>query len=206
VPPFATFGQALLVGLSIAAPVGPIGLLTIQRTLDRGLLVGLATGLGAAAADAIYGAIGAFGVRAAIEALSGARAVLALAGGLFLMALAVRTWRSAGAASAVPAASGSGVGRAFASSFALTLSNPATILSFVAIFAVLAGRAPTASAAWMVAGVFLGSALWWLLLCAGVVRLRRRLGSAALAAIRRGSAALLFGFGLWQWLGLVADV
>ena len=80
----AVFAQSLLVGLSIAAPVGPIGLLVIQRTLQRGSAIGLATGLGAAVADALYGAVGAFGVSSVIDALSGARVPLALFGGGFL--------------------------------------------------------------------------------------------------------------------------
>jgi len=89
------FLQALLIGLSIAAPVGPIGLLVIQRTLQRGAVVGLATGLGAAAADGLYGALGAYGVSAVIGALQAARLPLALAGGAFLLWLAWRTWHSA---------------------------------------------------------------------------------------------------------------
>ena len=84
----AAFGQALLIGLSIAAPVGPIGLLVIQRTLARGAAVGLATGLGAAVADALYGAVGAFGVSTLIRALQAARVPLALLGGAFLLWLA----------------------------------------------------------------------------------------------------------------------
>ena len=205
-PPLVPFGQALLVGLSIAAPVGPIGVLCIQRTLERGSGVGLATGLGAAAADAVYGAIGALGVGAVIAALQGARTALALGGGLVLMALGVRLWRSAAQALAPPAAADSraaDVARAFGSSFALTLSNPATILSFVAIFAVLAGGGAV-QPAWLVLGVFLGSALWWLVLVGTIAAWRRRLAPGVLRAIRRASAALLFGFGLWQWLALRA--
>ena len=95
------FAAALWVGLAIAAPVGPIGLLVIQRTLRHGRAAGLATGLGAAAADALYGALGAFGVTALIDALQAARVPLALAGGGFLLWLAWRTWRSAPPAQAV---------------------------------------------------------------------------------------------------------
>ena len=90
----ALFMQSLLIGLSIAAPVGPIGLLTIQRTLQQGPRVGLATGLGAAAADAVYGAIGAFGVTALIDALTAARVPLVLGGGTFLLWLAWSIWRA----------------------------------------------------------------------------------------------------------------
>jgi threonine/homoserine/homoserine lactone efflux protein len=103
VPDAALFAQSLLIGLSIAAPVGPIGLLVIQRTLQRGALVGLATGLGAAAADALYGAVGAFGVTWVIDALVGARLPLALGGGAFLLWLAWRTWHAPLADQVAPA-------------------------------------------------------------------------------------------------------
>lgn len=86
------FGQSLLIGLSIAAPVGQIGLLAIQRTLDEGRAAGLATGLGAALADAVYGAIGAFGVTGLIHWLLGVKPWLGLFGGGFLLWLA---WRVA---------------------------------------------------------------------------------------------------------------
>ena len=100
----ALFAQSLLIGLSIAAPVGPIGLLVIQRTLQRGALIGLATGLGAAAADALYGAVGAFGVTAVIAVLVGARVPLAIGGGAFLLWLAWRTWHATPATTAAPTA------------------------------------------------------------------------------------------------------
>ncbi|MFN8897363.1 MAG: LysE family transporter, partial [Pseudomonadota bacterium] len=131
------FGAALWVGLAIAAPVGPIGLLVIQRTLRHGRAAGLATGLGAAVADALYGALGAFGVTSLIDALQAARVPLALAGGGFLLWLAWRTWRSAPPAQAVAQDAGvagrPGLAGAVAGGFALTVGNPAPILSFVAV-------------------------------------------------------------------------
>ncbi len=122
----AVFAQALLIGLSIAAPVGPIGLLVIQRTLQHGAAVGLATGLGAAAADALYGALGAYGVTMLIDALQAARVPLALGGGAFLLGLAWRSWTAAPAARAAAAADARGLLGCFAGTFVLTLSNPAT--------------------------------------------------------------------------------
>ncbi|MBT9443112.1 MAG: LysE family transporter, partial [Acidovorax sp.] len=88
------FLQAAVIGVLIAAPVGPIGLLTMQRTLERGLAAGLATGLGAAAADAVYGAVGAFSVRWLIDGLTQAKTPLALGGGALLLVLAWRTWHA----------------------------------------------------------------------------------------------------------------
>ena len=196
------FVQSLWIGLSIAAPVGPIGLLVIQRTLRHGGAVGLATGLGAAAADAAYGAVGAFGVSALIGLLQGVRVPLALGGGGFLLWLAWRTWHAAAPARSAAAAGAPALLPAFAATFALTLSNPATILSFVAIFGALAGQGAPASPGLMVAGVLAGSALWWLLLCAAVGALRSRFDARAQRAVGRVSALMLAAFALWQWASL----
>ena len=197
-PDGALFAQSLLIGLSIAAPVGPIGLLVIQRTLLRGALAGLATGLGAAVADAVYGAVGAFGVSWVIDALVGARVPLALGGGAFLLWLAWRIWRAAPADHAAQAGCGDNLLQCFAGTFVLTLSNPATIFSFIAVFGTLGARMVVSSPWTMVAGVLLGSALWWLLLSAAVGRLRTRFDARAQAWVNRASALLLAGFALWQ--------
>ena len=110
----AVFVQSLLIGLSIAAPVGPIGLLTIQRTLHRGTAAGLATGLGAAAADAVYGAVGAFGVTALVNALTAARVPLVLGGGAFLLWMAFSIWRAPMAERAADVRGGPDLLRCFA--------------------------------------------------------------------------------------------
>jgi threonine/homoserine/homoserine lactone efflux protein len=199
----ALFAQALLIGLAIAAPVGPIGLLVIQRTLQRGAGIGLATGLGAAVADALYGAVGAFGVRAVIDALVGARVPLAVGGGAFLLWLAWRIWHARPAHDAA-SARGGGAFACFAGTFALTLSNPATIFSFIAVFGTLGARAQVGAPWTMVGGVLVGSALWWLLLSLGVGALRSRFDARAMGWVNRVSALLLAGFALWQWSGLVA--
>lgn len=198
-PSFPLFAEALWVGFSIAAPVGPIGLLTIQRTLERGVRAGLATGLGAATADALYGALGALGTRFLIDALVGARTALALLGGLVLLWMAWRVARQPLARQAAAAPTSGDLLGCFAGTLALTLSNPVTILSFIAIFGAMAGSARTVAVLPMVAGVWLGSALWWLLLAALVAHWRARLDDAWRLRIQWGSAALLAGFALWQW-------
>lgn len=203
---FVLFAQSLLVGLSIAAPVGPIGLLVIQRTLHRGAGAGLAAGLGAALADAAYGALGAFGVTPLIGALTDLRVPLAMLGGAFLLLLAWRIWRQPAAARGAAAGpeGGPGLARGFLSTFALTLANPATIVSFMAVFGTLAGRGLPSSPATMVLGVAAGSALWWLVLSAIVARLRGRFDARAQRLVNRISALLLAGFAMWQWASLLA--
>ncbi len=194
--------KSALIGLSIAAPVGPIGLLCIQRTLDHGPRVGLATGLGAALADAIYGAIGAFGVTALITLLTNARSLLALGGALFLLWLAWNAWHGVEPKQAAVARGGVKGWHAFGGTFLLTMSNPATILSFIAVFSSLAGGRSTAPPGWMIAGVFLGSAAWWSLLVGMIGRFRGRLQTEHLRWLRRGSAVLLAGFAAYQLISL----
>jgi threonine/homoserine/homoserine lactone efflux protein len=190
--------QSVLIGLSIAAPVGPIGLLTIQRTLARGRAAGLATGLGAALADAVYGAVGALGASALIVALTGLRPVLVLGGVAVMLWLAWQVWRSPPPDNAAAAPGGRDLWRLAAGTFVLTLSNPATILSFIAIFGALGGRLQGASPVLMVAGVLLGSALWWLLLTAVVGRLRQRFDARWHRRVNRASALLLAALALAQ--------
>ena len=200
---FILFAQSLLIGLSIAAPVGPIGLLVIQRTLQRGPAQGLASGLGAAFADAAYGGVGAFGVSAVTHALQSARVPLALGGAAFLLWLAWRTWFARPAQSAAPVADARSLLGCFAGTLLLTLSNPATIFSFIAVFGALAARGQATSPWLMVAGVLIGSALWWLLLCGVVGRLRLRFDQRWLWRINRASALLLAAFAIGQVLWVV---
>lgn len=204
-PFFMLFAQALVIGLSIAAPVGPIGLLVIQRTLQHGSTVGLATGLGAAVADAVYGAVGAFGVTSLIGALTAARVPLALFGGAFLLWMAWKTWTAAPPDHAAAVKGGQGLAASFAGTFVLTLSNPATIFSFIAVFGALAGRGAPSSPWPMIAGVLLGSAAWWLFLSAAVGRLRTRFDVRVRRWVNRASALLLAGFAVWQWASMLGS-
>jgi threonine/homoserine/homoserine lactone efflux protein len=189
--------RGLLIGLSIAAPVGPIGVLCIRRTLSSGRLVGFVSGLGAASADATYGAVAAFGLTAISSLLIGARPWIHLLGGVFLCYLGARTFLSAPAERAART-DGRGLPGAYASTLGLTLTNPATILSFAAIFAGLgiaqgSGYGP---AAWLVLGVFIGSASWWLLLSNAIGLLRARIGPRQLRWVNRVSGVILLAFGL----------
>jgi threonine/homoserine/homoserine lactone efflux protein len=192
------FLKGAVIGLSIAAPVGPIGLLCIRRSLAEGRLVGLFTGLGAATADAIYGGIAGFGLTAVSNVLVAYRVWLALFGGLFLCYLGIRTFLSAPARDDASSRR-SGFASAYASTFLLTLTNPMTILSFVAIFAGLglASGADYRGATLLVVGVFAGSAVWWLTLSSGSALLRTRLGGGGMRLVNHLSGAMILAFGIY---------
>jgi threonine/homoserine/homoserine lactone efflux protein len=192
------FVRGMIIGFSIAAPVGPIGVLCIRRTLADGRGVGLATGLGAATADATYGAVAGFGITIISGLLLGAQTWIRLVGGLFLIYLGAKTF--VGTPSEMTTqAEGRTLLRAFTSAVALTLTNPSTILSFVAIFAgVGVGRGSHAgeSALLLVLGVWSGSALWWLILSSTLAVLRTKITAAQLRWVNRCSGTILTGFGL----------
>jgi threonine/homoserine/homoserine lactone efflux protein len=192
------FIRGLLIGFSIAAPVGPIGVLVIRRTLAEGRLAGLITGLGAATADALYGCVAGFGLTFVTSLLVGQQLWVRLIGGLFLCYLGIRAFLAAPAERTVAAAGSSLLG-AYGATLLLTLANPATILSFIAVFAGL-GLAATSgdygAASLLVLGVFAGSALWWLLLSGGIGLLQLRLTPVALRWINRVSGAVLMVFGV----------
>jgi threonine/homoserine/homoserine lactone efflux protein len=174
--------------------------------LQQGSRAGLATGLGAAVADGLYGAVGAFGVTGLIAWLTGLRLWLVLGGGAFLLWLAWRIWHSP-VATQLPRTTdqieGADLWRCFAGTLLLTLSNPATILSFIAVFGALAGRFVVVQPAVMIAGVFIGSALWWWLLSHLVGRLRERFDARWRRLVNRASALLLTALALWQVAGLL---
>lgn len=191
------FASGLLLGLSIAAPVGAMGLLCITRTLQRGLLAGLSVGAGIATGDAAYGALAAFGFAAATDLLVSHATPIRLVGGAFLIWMGTQSWRMAARPKPIRAtASESSLGRNYVVAIGLTLTNPATILSFIAAFGALDLAKSHDGAAWLVAGVFLGSAFWWLMLCTIVAKAGYALPPSAMAWIDRGSAVILVAFGL----------
>ncbi len=197
--------QGFALGFSIAAPVGPIGLLCIRRTLAHGRWVGLASGLGAATADAIYGSVAAFGLNAVSGFLIHHQDALRLIGGLLLLYLGARAFLTRPAPGATPSHAGGLIG-AYTSTLGLTLTNPITILAFAAAFAGLglAGgdRSPERAAA-LVAGVFLGSAAWWTALSSGVALLRDRVSAPLMRWVNRVSGILIAGFGVAALISVV---
>ncbi|MBY4870579.1 LysE family translocator [Burkholderia anthina] len=207
------FIKSVVIGLSIAVPVGPIGMLCIQRSLTRGFRAGFATGIGAACADAIYGLLGALGVAGIATAFPMLTVALKIGGGAFLVWLA---WSIARQPPAVAAVQRDGprttVLRDLLTTFGLTLSNPMTIVSFIGIFAALgplsAARegAMRMSVAPMVAGVFAGSAAWWLCLSGATAALRTKMSGAFMHGLSRVSAVVIAGFGAIQLIAGVRGV
>jgi threonine/homoserine/homoserine lactone efflux protein len=195
---FSTLITGFVIGLSIAAPVGPIGVLCIRRTLADGRLAGFLSGLGAATADMIYGTIAAFGLSVIMDLLIGQANWLRLVGGIFLIYLGIRTLLSKPAEKEAETKQRSGLVGAYLSTLLLTLTNPMTILSFIAIFA---GALPTGSQGSplvLVAGVFTGSACWWLGLSFGVGLMRGKLESSHMMWINRLSGVIILGFGIFS--------
>lgn len=191
--------KGLIIGFSIAAPVGPIGVLTIKRTLTEGRISGFVTGMGAALADAAYGAVAGFGLIAVSSFLISQEFVIKLIGGLFLLYLGVKSFISKPATKEAAVAS-KGLLNNFISTFFLTLTNPSTILSFIAIFAGL-GLASTSanyfSSMAIVFGVFMGSAIWWFILSSIVSFFQSKITPDKLIWINRLSGLILGSFGLF---------
>lgn len=195
------------VGFAVAAPVGPIGLLCIRRTLAGGRVAGLATGLGAATADAVYGVMVAAGFAATGLLVSYARP-MAIGGGLLLALLGLMALRSflmeAKAGGRITAqASERPIWADYGTTFLLTLSNPSTILAFIGMVAALGASAAGSPWApyWLVLGVFLGSALWWLILVHIALAARSWISPATTRWFDLGSGALLLVWGAWIVLG-----
>jgi putative LysE/RhtB family amino acid efflux pump len=189
------FLKALVMGIAIAAPLGPVSLLCIQRMLTGGLRAGIAAGLGVACADTLYGAVAAFGASALAPLLHDHEPWLEVAGGAFLIALGLRSLRRPFAF--VPRAPRSSARLAFSAMFLVTLANPMTILAFIALSAALglAGGTPGAPLV-TVAGIFVGAAGWWLALAGGIELVRNRIGPGLLRAADRAAGVVIAGFGV----------
>jgi threonine/homoserine/homoserine lactone efflux protein len=200
------FLRGLIIGFSIAAPVGPIGVLCIRRTLANGRIYGLASGLGAATADACYGSIAALGLTLISAFLIDQSNWLRLIGGTYLCYLGIKIFRSKPAAQAAEA-QGHGLLEAYTSTLFLTLTNPMTILSFAAIFAGLGAGAASGNvwgALLIVGGVFLGSCAWWMILVTLTSLFRSRLSTVGLGWVNRVSGGIILVFGVMVLYGIIA--
>jgi threonine/homoserine/homoserine lactone efflux protein len=195
----ALFLKGIVIGFAIAAPVGPIGVLCIQRSLQDGFKIGLMTGIGAALADGTYGLIAAFGLTAISSMLVAHQFWIRIIGGLFLLYLGVKIFLTPPRERSTIGNSDRSPWHACATTYFLTITNPMTILSFVAIFAGL-GLGSTSvdytGAALLVIGITLGSAIWWMLLSGGVAYILHKRVSPSLMKIINwisGSIILIFG-------------
>jgi threonine/homoserine/homoserine lactone efflux protein len=196
--------KGLIIGFSIAAPVGPIGILCIKRTMSSGRMVGLLSGIGAATADAFYGCIAAFGLTFISNFLLQQQIWLRLIGGAFLCYLGIKTILTQPSIAPSPTNQNSLVS-AYGSTFFLTLTNPLTILSFVAIFAgfgLMKAGGDYSNAAITVLGVFLGSSCWWIILSGVTSLIRNRMNLSGLRWINRISGLIILGFGIVTFIGV----
>jgi len=200
------FLQGWVVGFIIASPLGPVGVLCIRRTLTESRLVGLLTVLGAATADAFYGLVAGLGLTAVSHALLAHRTPLRLGAGLFLLILGVRMLRAQSPAAESGAAKTRTLAGAYFSTLLLMLANPFIILSFLAVFAALglhmAGIGDL-NAAWLFAGIFLGSAAWWIIFSLAKTWLSGHLQKGGLRVINLAAGTLICGFALWQFIDVL---
>jgi threonine/homoserine/homoserine lactone efflux protein len=189
--------HGLAAGLIIAAPVGPVNLLCIRRTLEKGWKSGMVSGLGAALADTLYGAIAGFSITLAIQLLIREEFWIRLVGGIFLMVIGVVYYRMP-SRSLEAGPDVSSVNSDFVSAFLLNVTNPTTVLSFLAVLATLGiGRQrPLWQTSLLVAGIFCGSMIWWTILVSAANRLRSRITDRTVRWMDHVAAIAIGGFGL----------
>lgn len=203
---FSVIIRGIIMGFSIAAPVGPIGVLCIRRTISNGRLSGLVSGLGAATADGLYGCVAAFGLTFISSFLVSQKFWLSMIGGLFLCYLGVKTLISRPAEQAASTSSNSTLAGDYLSTFFLTVTNPMTILAFAAVFAGLGlgtASGDYASAGMLVLGVVIGSSLWWLCLSGMVGLFRQKFNTTGLIWVNRISGVIITVFGVLALLSLL---
>jgi threonine/homoserine/homoserine lactone efflux protein len=205
------FFHAVLAGLAVAAPIGPVGILCIRRTLNYGTLAGLSSGLGAALADAIFGSVAAFGITIVTSFIVENSRWIGIVGGLFLCLMGVFyiLRKSHPKPDESAPALERNLLRSFISTFILTITNPLTILGFAVLFSALGLGNECATrhgALILVGGVFTGSALWWLTLCTIVHHIRHLLPDCWYKWINLASGLVLIGFGVLAILVRTQDI
>jgi len=190
--------KGIIIGFALALPIGPIGILCIRKTAAEGHLSGMIVGFGAATADALYGFIAAFGLTVISDALVTRQMWFRLIGGAFLCYLGIKTLMAKPAESS-QGSNGKGLLGSYVSTFLLTLTNPLSIIAFIGVFAGFGLRnadLSLGSAASLIAGVFLGSSLWFFLLSYGITLFRHKFNAAGLGWMNRISGGLIIIFGL----------
>jgi putative LysE/RhtB family amino acid efflux pump len=197
--------RGLVLGLMISAPVGPIGLLCIRRTIQKGLVAGFATGLGATFADTIFGAAAALGVAAILEFMRHYDIFIRMVGGILLLFGAWHTWRDKPKPPSTPLSlvkkvigltpdeTFMGALKSFMSGFAITLTNPVTLFAILAVVATFGHMESDLDAYTIIVGIFCGCTLWWVLLAGGITLLRGHFTESRITIINRVTATLLVG-------------
>ena len=200
------FFKGVLIGLLMAAPVGPVGILCIERTLTKSKHSGFISGLGAATADGLYAAVAAFGISVISDFISAHDIAVRLIGGLIILWVGIRSLINGKAAKPSPVTKKFGHAGDYASTFLFTLTNPTTIFSFGVVFALTGFRAAEVTGlllpTLLVAGVALGSLLWWLILTNGVAYLSGRMQSFSLDVVKKIAGLLIIIFALIILSGL----
>lgn len=200
-----SFAKGLIIGVSIAAPVGPIGVLCIQRTVTFGKTSGLITGLGAATADGFYGTVAAFSLIVISNFLVEYQFLFRLIGGAFLLYLGTKTFFSKYIKKDIAVENYKGLFSDYLSAVFLTIANPMTILSFVGIFSGLGlygTNASISSAIFMVVGVIAGSMLWWTLLTGSIGLLRQKISTRGLVVVNKISGTIILVFAALSFYSL----
>jgi threonine/homoserine/homoserine lactone efflux protein len=193
------FVKGLIVGFCLAAPVGPIAAICVQRTISKRLISGILSGMGAAVADAVYGAIAAFGANIIAEFIIAERSWLQRIGGAILILLGLRLIFFTKVEERKNGVTNRGLFGDFFSTFVLTLTNPMTFVAFAAIFTTMgigAVRGHSILTAELVGGVFAGSALWWLILSSASFLLRNHFDFRKLSAINKATGVFVIAVGV----------
>jgi threonine/homoserine/homoserine lactone efflux protein len=190
------FIKGLIAGIAIAAPVGPINVLTASRTLSKGRASGLLSGLGAATADAFYGAIAAFSITLVIDFLLREQFWIRVVGGILLVTIGVIYFRKP--PQPLKQEEGEPAHSDYVSTFLLTLTNPTTVLSFLAVLTALGmdEKRPWWLSFLVVGGIFAGSTLWWIILVLIVNKLRDRFTERTVCWMNRIAGLAIGGFGI----------
>lgn len=204
---FPHFVRGLLVGIALAAPVGPVGILCIRRALADGRHAAFVAGLGAACADAFYGAVAVLGLTVVSQFLSSYALPLRLIGGVFMIVLGLHVFRQPPPEETDPV-TGPGLIRDFVSSFLITMTNPATILAAMGVFAAIGAldKGQPGDPRLVIAGVFAGSSLWWLFLSTMAGAARNRFTPAGLRRLNRLSGSVLALFGVVILIGAAVSL
>jgi len=204
------FSRGLVLGVMVAAPVGPVGLLCIRRTIQKGLLIGFATGFGAAFADAFFSAVAALGVSAITTVIQRYNDPIHVIGGVLLLFIAWHTWRDKPKQADTKAVEEKylkrahikvgGALKAMATSFVVTITNPATLFGVLAVVATFGGLKSRVEAGTIILGIFLGSSLWWLLLSGGVSLVRDRFTEERVRTMNRVTSIALVVIAVWVFV------